>query len=145
MRKVVVFITFLFVGLVFVHADDVTKDINQLPEKARTFIREHFSNHELSYIKIDKEMMLKRGFDVVFTNGVKIEFNRDGEWKEIDGESREIPSTMLPANARNYVQQNFSTEYITKIEKKSNGYEVELNNDLTLKFTTDGHFRKLED
>ncbi|MCD8079551.1 MAG: PepSY-like domain-containing protein [Bacteroides sp.] len=127
-------------------ADDiVTKDEMKLPAKARTFIKPHFLQTELSYIKIDKELLRDDTYDVVFTNGTEIEFDSKGEWKEIDGKRSEVPSSVLPDNIRQYIQTNFSGDYVTKVERNSRRYDVELNNDLTLKFDWNGNFLKLDD
>ena len=38
----------------------------------------------------------------------------------------------------------YHSEFVTQIERDRKGYEVELNTDLSLKFTKDGKFRKAE-
>lgn len=127
-------------------ADDVvTRDETKLPEAARTFITQHFSDAKISYIKIDSEFLKGKKYEVVLTNGTEIDFNSNGEWKEVDSKRNEIPAALIPAYAKDYIANNFSNQYITKIEKDHKGLEVELTNDLTVKFDKNGNFRKLDD
>ncbi len=145
MKKVITGLMFLLLAIPFVHADDVTKDETKLPAEARNFIKQHFSNMEISHIKIDKELLRADKYEVVFTNGTEIEFDHEGNWKEIDSKHHMVPSSVLPEHIRNYISSNFSGEPVTKVERTSRRYEVELNNDRTLKFDKDGNFLKLDD
>ncbi|MCD8030879.1 MAG: PepSY-like domain-containing protein [Bacteroides sp.] len=145
MKKFFTGLMFLLLAVPFVHADDITKDETKLPAEARSFIKQHFSNMEISHIKIDKELLRADKYDVIFTNGIEIEFDHEGNWKEIDGKHHTVPSSVLPDKIRNYISSNFNGEHVTKVERTSSRYEVELNNDRTLKFDKDGNFLKLDD
>lgn len=63
--------------------DVVTRDVAQLPEPARQFVQSNFSQHHISYIKIDRELFSTE-YKVVLTNGDELEFDSDGEWKEVE-------------------------------------------------------------
>jgi len=46
----------------------------------------------------------------------------------------------VPANITKYVKAQFPNNIIVKISKKYNGYEIELNSDIELKFDAKGNF-----
>ncbi|MCC8188229.1 MAG: PepSY-like domain-containing protein [Bacteroides sp.] len=145
MKKFFTGLMFLLLVAPFVHADDITKDEMKLPAEARSFIKQHFPDMEISHIKIDKGLLRSDKYEVVFTNGVEMEFDHEGKWKEIDGKHHMVPSSVLPDQIRNYISSNFSRGHVTKVERTSIRYEVELNDDVTLKFDEDGNFLKLDD
>ena len=60
-----------------------TTDTLQLPVAARQFINTHFSGVGISHIKIEKEFWEGNQYDVILTNGFDLDFDKNGEWKEI--------------------------------------------------------------
>ena len=72
--------------------------------------------------------------DVIFTSGDKVEFNRSGEWTEIDCKSAPVPAGIVPAPIVNYVRKNYHGAQIMEIGRKDNYYEVNLSNRLEIKF-----------
>lgn len=81
----------------------------------------------------------------MLTSGAEIDFNSKGEWYEVDTKRAALPASIVPAYISDYVKANFSNEYITKIEKDWYGLEVELTNDLNLKFNKKGDLREIDD
>ncbi|MDR2010786.1 MAG: PepSY-like domain-containing protein [Bacteroidales bacterium] len=145
MKKIVFIALLSFLSVQILPAQEVvTQDIKKLPQKAQDFIAKHFSGEKISYIKIDEEL-LKTDYDVTFVSGKELEFTKDGEWKEVDCKNSAVPSEIIPANILTYVKQNFSNLDITKIEKKSKSYEVELSNNLDLEFDKNGNFLRIDD
>lgn len=55
-----------------------------LPEKVLTFISEHFQNEKIAFAKEDRDLF-KLTYEIVLTDGTKLEFRRNGDWKEIKG------------------------------------------------------------
>ena len=62
--------------------DRITNQISELPENSREFIGKYYNDKEISHIKIDGILIWKE-YEVIFTDGVDIEFNSSGDWKEI--------------------------------------------------------------
>ena len=108
MKKMLSILVLAVIAIQFSFADDViTKDVNQLPEQARTFINTHFSDCQLQHIKIDKDMMSK-SYEVYMTNGVEIDFDSKGNWTEVNTEKRgkKVPYVLFPDFVTNYMKTN---------------------------------------
>ena len=83
-RNVFIAMMVLFFGVLAAKADNdrvVSKD--KLPVAAAKFLADNFANNKISYVKEERDF-LEKNFEVVFTDGSKIEFLRNGEWKEVD-------------------------------------------------------------
>lgn len=124
--------------------DSYVIDRSKLPEQAQQMLTEYFPKAKVSMIKIDRELLRKPNYDVKLVNGTKIEFNNAGKWKSVDCKTRAVPEGLVSKPIRNYVSKNFPDEKIVKIEKKSSGYEIELSNDIELKFNLLGQFKSMK-
>lgn len=145
MKKVLSILVFTLVAVQFAFAGDViTKDEKQLPLPARNFINQYFSEPHISYIKIDSEFLSKT-YEVILTNRTEIEFDRKGNWMEVDCKKDAVPANLVPVNIKDYVKANFPNQIITKIERKSVGLEVELANDFSLQFNKKGVLIDIDD
>jgi len=145
MKKSILFILVSLFAFQMASARDIiTMDMEKLPKEARNVIAKHFPSEKVSYIKIDEELLYIT-YEVVFVNGSEIEFAEDGQWIEIDCKHSEVPAGLVPEKIGSYVKQNFATSFITQIEKKRHGYEVELSNNLDLRFDRSGNFRRFDD
>jgi len=125
-------------------AKDKIIPANQLPAQAQTFVQTHFPEQSISYAKIDKDFG-KKTYEVRLANGVELEFDKSGSWDKVDCKNRAVPAKLVPAAIANYVKKNFAGITIVKIDKERNGYEVELSNDLDLKFNSKGKLIKVDD
>lgn len=72
--------------------------------------------------------MFYKSYDVVFTNGEKVEFDKSGEWKEVRCRQSEVPTQIVPEAIRNYVKTNYPDARILQIEYDDNEYEIKLSN-----------------
>lgn len=145
MKKVLSILVFTLVAVQFAFAGDViTKDEKQLPLPARNFINQYFSEPHISYIKIDSEFLSKT-YEVILTNRTEIEFDRKGNWMEVDCKKNAVPANLVPVNIKDYVKANFPNQIITKLERKSVGLEVELANDFSLQFNKKGVLIDMDD
>ena len=63
-----------------------TTDPQKLPATAREFIATHFPDTRIALIKIDREGGRTDSYDVLLENGSDLEFDRRGQWTEIDAE-----------------------------------------------------------
>lgn len=144
MKKLITLLVCLSLGIGISCARDcVSRNVNDLPQKARTTLSSHFKA-SVSHIKIDSKMFGGKEYDVILNDGTEVEFDADGNWREIDCGTKAVPSKLiLPAIAK-YVKQNYPSGTIVKIEVDSRHYEVELNNGIDLKFSRDGKFVKVD-
>lgn len=142
------FLALLFMAFLTIQAtfagDVITQDAKQLPLVARNFINRHFTRPQISYIKIDSEFLSKK-YEVVLSDRTKIEFNGDGEWEEVDGKRNNIPTTIIPAHIKQYVEANYPGVFFTKIERDRGEVEVELTNRLSLTFNKKGQLIDIDD
>lgn len=135
---------FLFcMGLLLVSAnikadDDKPIDFAQLPVVSQQFVTKHFSGKAIALVKMETDLFSK-SYEVIFTNGDKVEFDKKGEWKEIDCRYTEIPRAIVPEAIRQYAAQHYPGEKIIKAEKytgKRKAFEVELSNRIELTFNS---------
>jgi len=146
MKKLIAILVMAMAVLqVTVARDVVTRDVTKLPNNAREVIKTNFPQSEISYIKIDTETFRSKIYEVTLTDGTELEFDKKGSWIEIDCKKGKVPSIFVPANITQYITQNFPNQFIVKIEKDRRGYDVELSNDLDVKFDTKGNFMRLDD
>ena len=108
-------------------------DSENLPKKAQQFIDSNFKNSKITYVK-DESYFLEKSYEVLFADGTKVEFNRKGEWKEIDCRHSSIPATIVPAKILEYVNSNYQDVRILQIERDRVDYEIKLSNQLEITF-----------
>ena len=125
--------TLLFLFSAFLMADDIYILPEQLPQNALQFIQKYFPNVNILYAEMDK-----KGYEVQLSNGVEIEFLRNGEFKEIEGNYVALHFEILPQSVANTVGKTYPNTVITKIKRKWNFYEVKLNNMMELYIDANG-------
>ena len=131
--------TILLVSLVVVSVtawagNDKPIQVSQMPKAAQLFIQKHFANQSVAIAKVETEF-LDKNYDVIFTNGDKIEFNKKGQWTNVDCEHTQVPVDIIPVAIQKYVSQKFPDTKVVKIEVTDRkGYEVELNNGFDIEF-----------
>jgi hypothetical protein len=138
--------TCLTAGLIFglsANAQKLVITKAALPIAAQTFLKNHYGSKKPTYILEDKDLLSKE-YKVQFADKTEIEFDKKGNWKEVDGKNSRIPNSIIPKPIATYVKNHFGREKITKIEKETLGYEVKLSNGLELKFNSKGDFRKID-
>ena len=79
------------------------------------------------------------------SNGTKVEFDRKGNWKKVDAHQQSIPAQLIPAHIATHIKTNYPGTQITKIDREVYGYEIELSNDLGLKFCKTGTLLAMDD
>ena len=141
---------FLAIGLfaifsaAFISCDTNTKDVTVLPAEAQTVLKNDFKS-EVSNIEIDKKDGVIKEYEVKLANGMKVDFDTLGVWKEIKAPSDgEVPRTLIPDTIMNYVSEKYPEIKVRKIQKDSYGYEVDLSNKTELKFDHNGGFLKVD-
>ena len=77
---------------------------------------------------------LDTSYDVVFVNGNGVEFDKNGEWTELDCKRSSVPTNALPAQITNYEKESPPNAPILKQERARYTYEVKLSNFWEIKF-----------
>lgn len=119
------------------------KKISEIPAKSLQFLSEQFPKQTISSVK-DNDVNRIKGFTVTLSNNTEIEFRRDGHWKEVDGNGKEIPTTLIVQPILDYVTKNYPNEKITKIDYSLSKIEIDLSNKIDLEFDKDGKFIKID-
>lgn len=134
MKKTFLFLVTLFTLSLFVSCDRHIP-ASKLPQEAQVFLTQFFPGNNVISVERD-------GFkyDVVLMDGTSIEFGHSGGWRDVDCHLMPVPEGIVPMPILNYVTTNFNMYYIVKIKQERREYEVELNNDMDLKFDKNGIF-----
>lgn len=135
MKKLMILSAILMVfGITTACADnDKPITVAQLPAKAQQFVKTHFPKEKIALAKLEQDFLETR-YEVVFTNGSKVEFLKDGEWKEIDCKYSTVPTAVIPAQIAQYISQNYPDTKVVQIDRDKRDYEVKITNGLELTF-----------
>ena len=135
MKKIVfLFISLFAMNFVALAGNDKPIQVSEMPKAAQLFIKNHFADLSVAMAKVETDF-LDKNYDVVFTNGNKVEFDKKGNWTNVDCEHTQVPVAILPEAIHQYVTQNYPDAKVLKIEVTDRkGYDVELSNGFELEF-----------
>lgn len=125
--------------------DRVSRNVKDLPAAAQTMLSKYFGGEKVNHIKIDKPTFGSTEYDVVLNDGTEVEFDSKGNWKEIDCGMKAVPDALVLKPIREYVKSTFKGQKIVNIEKKSNKYDIELQDGTDLEFDRSGRFLRIDD
>lgn len=106
---------------------------SQLPQKAQTFLSTHFPDSKISLTRKEIDVT-ELNYDVIFTDGCKVEFDRKGNWTEVDCISHPLPVGIVPEAIENVVKAHYPDAKVVKIERDFREFDVKLNNRVELTF-----------
>lgn len=143
MKKIITILALISLPILSFADGDYAIQFAQLPAQSQAFVKTHFDGAQVSYCLRDAH-----SFEVRFDDGAEVEFNHAGKWKEVDCKYKAVPASVLkliPASVLTYVESNFPKALVTKVNVKSWGYELELNNGLDVEFNKKGKFLRIDD
>lgn len=106
-----------------------------LPNAAQMFIAQYFAGTTVVNVELDDFI-----YEVRLSNGVELDFDMNGNWREVDCHTFAVPQGIVPGSIVNYLSTNHPNHFVVKIEVKNQRYEIELNNHLDLVFDINGNF-----
>ena len=109
--------------------DDRVITFAQLPEAAQTFLKANFATKVPLLVTADWD-----DFTIRYESGEKIEFDRSGNWKDIECYNGKVPAEAVPGQISSYISQNYPGKSIIKLERHRSVYEVKLNNGMEIEF-----------
>lgn len=112
--------------------NDKPIQVSQLPQTAQQFIKKYFGDRKVAFAK--EESDFRKSYEIAFTTGDKIEFDRKGEWTDIDCKYSAVPAGIVPAQIVAYIAENYPDSQVVQIEKDSRSTEVKLDNRMEIKF-----------
>ncbi len=126
MRKIFAILAFITGILTFASCEDERqiKD-TKLPSDARSFISLYFPDLEIIYAEKDFDDR-GRSYSVKLSDGTEIEFFESGEWESVDCKFSSVPDEIVPVAILDDIRQRLPQYRITKIEKETGGYELEV-------------------
>lgn len=128
-----------FLGMMLMNANAVFADtdkpitVSQLPANAQEILSREFAGNKVALAKMETGIF-DRSYEVIFTNGDKVEFDKSGNWTEVSCKSSVVPSNLIPSQISSYMKTNYPGQSIIEIEKDGNEYEVKLSNGLEITF-----------
>lgn len=122
--------------------DDKLVSYNELPSVAKEFVSNNFPAATITSTLKDHDTF-GYTYQVTLSDGTAIEFEKDGEWIEVENRVSGVPTSVLPAKILEYITTNYANTFVVDIEK-DRGYDVELNTGLDLDFDSDGNFVRID-
>ena len=116
--------------------------VGELPTVATAYIETHFPGEQILQVKRELDN-LRKSYDVILSNGFKLEFSKTGDVKGVEGTSA-LPNSVIPSKILTYVQTNYAGQAIFDWELDDNRQEVKLQNGLELVFDKQGNFIQLD-
>ena len=109
--------------------DDRVITYDQLPQAAQTFLKQHFAKKVPLLVTADWD-----DYTIRYESGEKVEFDKNGNLKDIECYNSKVPNEVVPAQISSYISQNFPGKSIIKMERHRSVYEVKLNNGMEIEF-----------
>ena len=109
----------------------------QLPAPAQTFHKQHFDKKVPLVVTADWD-----DYTIIYESGEKVEFNQQGEWKEIECRTSQVPTELIPQQIKSHLKSTFPGTIVIQIDRSRLGYEVKLNNGLEIEY--DRSFRVVD-
>ena len=122
-------------------AQDSKVTFNDLPADAINFVREHFLVHHIASVWKDTDYNDEE-YTVIFRDGLEIEFNGNGDWKELKARHGKVPDHVVPEKILAHVSATFPFESIKEVSRNltKKRYKAELTDDQELKFDENFNF-----
>ena len=109
--------------------DDRVITFEQLPQAAQAFHKAHFAAKAPLLVTADWD-----DFTIRYESGDKVEFDRSGNWKDIECYNSKVPTEAIPEQISAYLAQNYPGKSVIKLERHRSVYEVKLNNGMEIEF-----------
>ena len=122
-------------------AQDKKVEFNDLPADAINFVRQYFLVADITSVWKDTDYNDEE-YSVIFKDGLKVEFNGEGDWKEIKVHRGKVPDHVVPEKILAHVKATFPFESIKEVSRslKHKKYEVGLTDGQELKFDEQFNF-----
>lgn len=139
MKKIIAILMGVFMLGAFASCDRMISP-DKLPAQAKQFVAANFNG--VNVLSVQRDGL---GYDVILHDGTSLEFRHNGQWTKVDCGLNPLPVGVLPANIAQYVSANFPANYATKINYDDRRYEVDMNNNLELRFDKNGNYIGIDD
>ncbi len=110
-----------------------------LPSNARTFITTHFPDATIQSVIKDYDD-LSHSYEVMLSDGTRLEFNRKGNWTDVECPNSKVPDSVVPEKILSYVQSTYPENVIIAISRDDRRIDVMLDNRTELVFDQNGNY-----
>ena len=140
--KKLLFIMLAVITLGFSAKADHDKVItfNQLPQHAQELLKQHFAGKVPLVVTMDWD-----DYTIVYETGEKVEFDKQGNWKEFECRNSSVPTALIPEQIKAHVRATFPGTTIINLDRNRRGYEIKLNNGLEVEYTRDFQVVDIDD
>ena len=111
--------------------NDQVITFDQLPASAQDFHKQYFGDKVPLAVTMDWD-----DYTIIYQSGEKVEFNKQGEWKEINCRVSTVPTGLIPEQIQTHINATFPGTTIIEIDRGLRGYGVKLNNGLEIEYNT---------
>lgn len=109
--------------------DDRVITYEQLPQAAQTFLQQHFASMVPLVVTADWD-----DYTIMYESGDRVEFDRGGQWKDIECYTSSVPAVLIPEQIKAYVNKTYPNTTVLKLERRRMGYEVHISNGMEIEF-----------
>ena len=109
--------------------DDRVITYQQLPQSAQTFLKQHFAKKVPLVVTADWD-----DYTIVYESGERVEFDKKGNWKEIECRASKVPANLVPDQINTYLKKNYPGKSVIKLERHRSVYEVKISNGMEIEF-----------
>ena len=92
--------------------NDQVITFDRLPANAQTMLKQNFADKVPLVITADWDE-----FKVMYTSGEKVEFDKKGNWRDIECKTSQVPADLIPAQITAHVNATFPGASITEIDR----------------------------
>ncbi len=139
-KTIVALVAMLLMGFNAKADHDQVITYNQLPAAAQTLLKQHFANKVPLIVTMDWD-----DYTIVYESGEKVEFDKQGNWKEFDCKTSQVPTALIPEQIKAHVRATFPGTAIIDLDRNRRGYEIKLNNGLDIEYTRDFRVVDIDD
>lgn len=111
--------------------NDQVITFDQLPATAQEFHKQYFADKVPLVVTMDWD-----DYTILYQSGEKVEFNKQGEWKEVNCRVSAVPAAIIPDQIKSHIKTTFPGTSIIDIDRGRRGYEVKLNNGLEIEYNS---------
>ena len=144
MKKSIFFVLALVMSiclpLTLMADNDQVITFDRLPATAQAMLKQNFADKVPLVITADWD-----DYKVMYTNGDKVEFDKKGNWRDIECKTSQVPADLVPAQIVANVNATFPGAAVTEIDRDRRGYSVKLSNGLELEYNRSFQIVELDD
>ena len=145
MKKVTLLCVAIACTVMMAWAQDTAKEqisADKLPKFTMSIIDSYFPGAQVVTAMKEKSK-IRNAYDVELDNGVKCEFDKDGQWTMVDAGEDLIPDRMVPGKVLMYMSRIGYKSPVCRMQKDKKGYyTINLKDGTELHF--DNQFRVIE-